>query len=575
MSRKKQFRERRITAVFIIFLVMSAAIMGRLFSLQILNHGEYTRLARKQRGFEEVLKPERGKIYFQDKNSNLILAAGNKEWKTIIADPRLIANSEETANNLSKILKINKDEIIKKIFKKEDPYEIIAKKIDDDIADQIKNLDLEGITLESERKRIYPLGRQASQILGFVSYGNEEEEGQYGLEEFLDKDLRGEKGFFAGEKDTSGFWIALGKRILNPPKNGSSAVLTIDQNIQSKIELELETLKKKWGASGGHILVIDPKTGRILAEAVDPSFDPNEYSRVKNLSVFLNPAVESTFELGSVLKPITMAGGLDNGVITPETTYTDTGEVKIKGYTIKNFDGKAHGIQTMTQVLEQSLNTGAMYVGNLLGKERFKTNLEKFGFGEKTGIDLPGEVAGNISNLSNMRDIDYATASFGQGISVTPLQLAMAISAIANEGKLMKPYIIDKIIDESGAEVKTEPQVKREVIKKETAEMLTKMLVSVVRVGYDNRAGVKGYFVAGKTGTAQIPRSDGKGYSDKVIHSFVGYAPAFNPRFLILIQLNEPTGNRFAANTLPASFRNLAGYILNYYEIPPDEERSE
>ena len=519
-----------------------------------------------------MLKPERGKIYFKDKNSDLILAAGNKEWKTIIADPRAIIDPEKTAEVLSGILKIDKNEIFKKISKKEDPYEIILKKANDEMVENIKLLDLAGIGLEPERKRIYPLGGQASQVIGFVSYADDEERGQYGLEGFLDNEFRGEQGLFVGEKDTSGFWIALGKRILNPPKNGSSAVLTIDHNIQAKAELELETLKKKWGASSGHILVIDPKIGKILALAVNPGFDPNEYSKVKDLSIFLNPAVESVFELGSVLKPVTMAGGLDLGLVTPSTTYTDTGEVKIKGYTIKNFDGKAHGAQTMTQVLEQSLNTGAIFVSNLVGKENFKINLEKFGFGEKTGIDLPGEVSGNISNLNNLRDIDYATASFGQGISVTPIQMAMAISAIANGGKLIKPYIIDKIIDESGAEIKKTTETKREVIKRETAETLTKMLVSVVRIGYDNRAGVRGYFVAGKTGTAQVPKFDGKGYSDKVIHSFVGFAPAFNPRFLILIQLNDPKGNRFASNTLSPSFHNLAEYILNYYEISPDEK---
>jgi cell division protein FtsI/penicillin-binding protein 2 len=198
-------------------------------------------------------------------------------------------------------------------------------------------------------------------------------------------------------------------------------------------------------------------------------------------------------------------------------------------------------------------------------------NLEKFGFGAKTGVDLPGEVAGNISNLKNGRDIDYATASFGQGISVTPLQLAMAIGAIANQGKLMKPYVIEKIIDDSGGEIKKEPETKSEVIHKDIAETLTKMLVSVVRSGYDNRAGVKGYFVAGKTGTAQVPEKNGRGYSDKVTHTFVGYAPAFDPKFLILIQLNEPKGNRFAANTLTPTFHNLAEYILNYYEVPPDD----
>ena len=225
----------------------------------------------------------------------------------------------------------------------------------------------------------------------------------------------------------------------------------------------------------------------------------------------------------------------------------------------------------MTQVLEKSLNTGAVYVAELLGQDRHSSYLRKFGFGKKTGIDLPGEVSGDLLNLDAGRPIDFATASFGQGIAVTPIQIIAAFAAIANKGTLMKPHVIDTIIDSSGNRFTQNPEVVERVVSPETAETLTKMLVSVVRSGFENRAGVKGYFVAGKTGTAQIPRSDARGYTDEVIHTFVGYAPAFDARFLIYFQLNKPKGNRFAANTLTPAFHDLAEYILNYYEVPPDE----
>ena len=225
----------------------------------------------------------------------------------------------------------------------------------------------------------------------------------------------------------------------------------------------------------------------------------------------------------------------------------------------------------MSQVIEKSLNTGVVYVARLIGKEAHREFLRRFGLGEKTGVDLPGELSGDISNLEEGRDIDFATAAFGQGIAVTPLQTAMAIGAIANHGILMKPYVVERITEDSGNEMRREPETVRRVISEKTAEELTKMLVATVRNSFENRANVKGYFVAGKTGTAQIPREDGKGYSDDVIHTFVGYAPAFDPKFLVYIQLNKPKGNRFAANTLTPFFHDLAEYMLNYYEIPPDE----
>lgn len=368
------------------------------------------------------------------------------------------------------------------------------------------------------------------------------------------------------------FWAAIGNRIVHPPARGSDAVLTVDINIQKKAEEVLEAAYKKWSPRSAALLVTDPATGKILALSGLPTFHPGEFSKEKDFSVFLNPLAEASYEPGSVVKPITLASALEEGKIKPEMTYEDVGFARIGSHTIKNFDGKAYGIQTMSQILEKSLNVGAVFVSRLLGQEKQYDYLKRFGFGKKTGVDLPGEITGNITNLEQGREIDFASASFGQGIAVTPLQLASAIGAIANHGNTVKPFVVEKIIDNSGNETKKEPEIIRRVVSEKTAEEITKMLVSVVRNGFENRAGVKGYFVAGKTGTAQIPRRDGRGYSNQVVHTFVGYAPAFKPRFLILLQLNEPAGNRFASNTLTPAFHDLTEYILNYYEVPPDEK---
>ena len=558
--------------VLLFFLMALVALLVRLFMLQIVYHREYLKLASRQHDFVEELLSERGIIYAQDKDKNFVPLALNKNEKNLIASPKDIKNPETAATILAKEFSLDKNELLKKLSRKDDAYEIIFKGIDVEQAEKISAKLPQGLFFEEGKRRTYPHSTIAAQLLGFVSKEKDSDQGRYGLERFYNKDLSGEKGVFEGAKDASGFWVALGKSIVNPAKNGANLLSTIDFNIQLKSEEVLKGVKQKWGASSGVLLVIDPKTGRVLALVVNPVFDPNAFAKEKDFSVFLNPLVESTYELGSVLKPITMAGGLEERLITPDTTYEDTGEVKVGGFKIQNFDQKAHGIQTMTQVLEKSLNTGAVYVAKLLGHEKQLAYLKKFGFGEKTFVDLPGEVTGNISNLKADREIDFVTASFGQGIAVTPLQLAMAMGAMANEGKLMRPYAVEKITDDSGNERKIEPQVVRQIISKETADTLTKMLISVVRSGFENKAGVKGYFVAGKTGTAQIPKRDDRGYSDKVIHTFVGYAPAFSPRFLVLLQLNEPKGNRFASNTLTPAFHDLAEYILNYYEVPPDEK---
>lgn len=563
---------RRMTILLLFFFILIGVLLSRLFVLQILHHREYADLASRQHNSIQEVFPERGIIYSQDKNKNLIPLALNQTYSTLIASPRLIKNSDETADIITSVLHISRDKLIQQFSKIGDSYEIIAKKVENGDREKIAAKKLNGISFEEEKRRVYPHGALGAHVVGFVSKIDDKESGQYGVERFFEQDLAGEKGFLEGAKDASGFWIALGRKIVNPSKNGSDIVLTIDYNIQTKAEEVLAAAKEKWRAPSGAVLVIDPQTGKILASAGNPAFDPNDFSSQKDYSVFLNPLVQATYEAGSVMKPITMAGGLEEKLVASDSVYQDSGVIKIDGYEIKNFDGKAYGIQTMTQVLEKSLNTGAAFVAKLLGQKRQYEYLRKFGFGEKTGVELPGEVAGNLTNLDSGREIDFITASFGQGIAVTPLQLAFAVGAVANGGNLMKPVVVEKIIDDSGNTVTRNLEVRRRVLSPSIAEILSKMLVSVVRIGYENRAGVKNYFVAGKTGTAQIPNRTGHGYSDKVIHTFVGYAPAFRPRFLVVLQLNDPSGNRFASNTLTSSFHDLAEYILNYYEIPPDEK---
>ena len=562
---------RRMAGILIFFCMLFAAIVARLFLLQIISHRAYVTLAAKQHMTIQDVTPERGGIYMHDKDGSPVPLAENRMYKTLVVSPKLVTDADGAAGFLAGEFGLDKVTLVKKFSNKDDEYEIIARRVEPKKADEIEQKKLAGIFFEEEKLRSYPHGTLAAQFVGFVSRQQDVEEGKYGLERYYEKELVGAAS--GGEqKDTSNFLLALGRQIVHPVQNGSDMYTTIDYNIQLKTEEVLATVREKWQAHSGLAIVLEPKTGRILALANIPTFDPNNYSKEKDFSVFLDSAVQASYELGSVMKPITMSAALEERVVKPETNYTDTGSVTFGTYTIKNFDEKAHGVQTMTQVIENSLNTGMVFVARLLGKEKELDYLKRFGFGQKTNVDMVGELTGNILSLNNKRDIDYATASFGQGIAVTPLQVTMAIGAIANKGVLMQPYVVDRIVDDSGNVITKNPTVVRQVISKETAETMTKMMIGVVRNGYENRAGVKGYFIAGKTGTAQMSKTDGRGYSDKVIHTVVGYAPAFDPRFLVLLELVDPRGNKFAANTLTPAFHDLAQFILNYYEIPPDEK---
>ncbi len=315
---------------------------------------------------------------------------------------------------------------------------------------------------------------------------------------------------------------------------------------------------------------MNPKTGMVITMANYPNFDPNQYGKTQ-IKVFVNSAIGPVYEPGSVFKPITMAIALDQGVVTPMSTYQDKGFVKIGGYTIDNADKKIFGEQTMTQVLEKSINTGIIYVERLLKKDTIKTYLNKFGFGHKTGIDLPSEGTGDISRLETGREIYFATAAFGQGITVTPIQLVRAFSAIANDGILPKPKVVESIEKDGKIQDSiSEKDVIQEqnIISPNTANRLTAMLVSVTENGTGKRAKIPGYWIATKTGTAQIP--DKGGYGEDTIHTIVGFGPAYDAQFVILIKLTRPQGVRFAAVSVAPLFRDIAEYLLNYWEISPE-----
>jgi len=570
---------RRLSLLMLVFFVIGGVIGARLFSLQILEYEEYYALAQGQHQFFQKLFPQRGEILMQDffrreqNKTALSPLALNREFKQVFAIPAQISieDKESLAEELSLLLNLDKEIILERVSKIGDPYEPLKHKVEKETAQKIEDLGVEGIAVAPEIWRYYPHGSLACHLLGFVGMKDEKKIGQYGLEGYYEEELKGEIGFFTGEKDIWGYSIPSLKREFKPAQDGEDLVLTIDENIQFKVEKELAQMVEKWEGTGGTIIVMDPRTGAIRAMANWPVFDPNNYSQVENIDVFLNPAISSVYEPGSVMKPITMAAGLDSGNIAPDTTYHDEGQVRIGGYIIRNVDGKSYNQPTMTEVLEKSINTGAVFVQQKIGPEIFQEYISAFGFGEPTGVDLSGEIGGDISNLFTGREINLANISFGQGIAVTPLELTRAVAAIANGGKLMRPFVVEKRIKPDGSEIVTKPQVVREVISPKTARQLTRMLVSVVENGFGRPARIPGYDIAGKTGTAQVPDPEKGGYSEETIHTFVGYAPAFNPAFVILVKLDKPKGIRFAADSVSPVFKELARYLFNYLEIPPNK----
>lgn len=559
--------------VFFVFLG-ALIILFRLYALQVTAYPTYRHIAQNQRSFFQELIPRRGEVYLQEKNEGLYPLAVNRQMRMAYAVPKEIKEKDKAIDSLASILSLEKEFVAAKLSDPEDMFEILKRKLTDEETAKIKEAGIAGIYLLPESFRYYPAGELAAQVAGFVGSDGKEYKGRYGIEAYWEEELKGKAGSLTQEGDVKGRWISIADRIVKPAEDGVDLVLTIDHTVQYEVEKILKKAIEKYGADSGNIVVMDPSTGKMLAVANYPGFNPNEYSKTEDMSLFMNSAVRIPYESGSVFKTITAAIGIDDGKIEPETVYVDTGSVYEAGYEIKNSDGKAYGKQTMTQVLENSLNTGAIYIEKLVGNQKFADYVRRFGFGEKTGIDLPGESAGNIENFKEKRiNINFFTASFGQGITVTPIQLANAYSAIANGGKLMKPRIVDKIIYPDGKTEEIRPEEIRRVIKEETAGKVGEMLRSVVVNGHGKRADVPGYLVGGKTGTAQVAKIGEKGYEEEVtVGSFAGYAPIGDPKFVVVVKIDNPKGIQWAESTAAPAFKEVMEFLLEYYNIKPTEE---
>jgi len=491
--------------------------------------------------------------------------AVNKDNWAISVDLYNVEDKNALAKDLCEVIGMEEDEIASKL-NGEEKYVVLKRGLSSEDLDRIKELNLPGLSWQNNCDRFYPQGEFLSQTLGF--FGGEGY-GQYGLEGYYDDILQGKSGI-KEEKKGLGSIFSFGEEV---SLDGSDLYLTIDCNIQFQAEALLKKAKENLNIEGGQIIVTKPDSGRILALADLPTFDPNFYYKQKNLEIFQNGAVQKLFEPGSIMKPITMASALNEKKITPDTVYTDYGSVSLSTKTIHNFNNKIYGEQTMTQVLENSINTGAVYAQQQIGNKKFFSYIEKFGFTEKTGVDIQGEVYSRNDNLKNGPDINFATASFGQGIELTPIQLVRAFSAFANNGKMSKPYIVQKIV--SGSDQKeTVPEISEQIVSQETISQLTSMLVNVVENGFDKATKIPGYYLAGKTGTAQVPLKNKKGYDEnKTIQSFIGFGPAFDPEFLIFVKLDDPKISSSSLSALPV-FKELAQYIINYWKIPPDYDVS-
>ena len=434
-----------------------------------------------------------------------------------------------------------------------------------------RKLAIAGLGFSEKSYRFYPEGNIGANLLGFVGFVGDQEKGRYGLEEYFDQELYGRPGSIKIERDAKGQAISINDREYLKPENGADLILTINRSIQFTACKKLNEAVAKYGADGGSVIIMEPKTGAILAMCSNPDYDGNEYQKVKDIKVFTNPAVFSQYEPGSIFKVLTMAMALDQEKITPQTTYDDTGQVKIADRTMENSDHKANGAQTMTQVLEKSLNTGAIFVMRKIGPDLFADYVKEFGFGEKTGLELTGESKGDIKNLMTkpVHELYAATASFGQGLSVTPIQMVSVFSAIANNGILMKPYLVKEIIKPDGAKIETSPKVIRRVISEKAATILGGMMVNVVENGHGKKAAVKGYYVGGKTGTAQVAKKGG--YEDNInIGSFGGFAPIDDPKFVMLVRIDRPRNVEWAESSAAPLFGQLAEYMLNYWQIPKE-----
>ncbi len=567
--------EGRFWFMYIVFFLIGCAIIVRLGYLQLYQNGFYAMLASDQHDMQTKLIPSRGQIFARDHIYGTLypLATNRTAW-SVYAVPRNIVDKPAVARTVSDILGIPYDDVYTKLTKRDnDPYEVLIKDVHVDAVENLKTAQLQGIGFLSQNARLYPEKNISGQLIGFVTDDEKSAslKGRYGIESSYDDILRGRPGSMSVEKDAKGNTLSTGNTQLNPAENGSDLILTIDRSVQFKTCNVVAEAVKKYQADSGTIIIMNPNTGAILAMCSAPNFDSADFKNVEDVADYSNKALYTSYEPGSVFKPIIMSSAIDAEKVTPNTTYEDMGFINIDEYKIRNSDHAAHGVQTMVQVLEKSLNTGMVFVEKQLGHDLFLRYIKGFGFGEKTNIGVTPESAGDISNIEKTSKIFMVTASYGQGITMTPMQIVRAYAAMGNGGKLVRPYIVDEIVHADGSREKTKSIVVNQVISSRTSQLITGMLIDVVEKGHGKKAGVPGYWVAGKTGTAQVAKAGGGGYQKNInIGSFAGYAPANNPRFAMIVKIEHPRDVAWAEASAAPIFGEMASYLLTYMQIPPE-----
>ena len=554
-------RKKRIKVLFFIITFILLLLIARLIWIQIINNDEYYDKALQQRIMELKVNPDRGKIF--DINGKELAVSVTS--KTVVGLPKQITNPTQTAGKLADILSIEYETIYNRITK--DAYAVyLERQIPDKQVEEINNLKLDGITFIDESKRIYPRDKLVSQVLGFTGIDNN---GLEGMELSFDRYLTGSRGLILTERDASGQVIPESVIDYIPEKDGNNIYLTINEAIQYSAERELVTAANKFNAEGGTIIVMQPETGNIISMANYPTYDPNNFSDY-NKKYWRNRAITDNYEPGSTFKIITTASAIEEGVVNQNDIFYDAGKIKVEREYIECWDDDGHGIETFSEVVQNSCNPGFVQVGLRMGKESFFNYINAFGFGQKTNIELPGEATGLIPQYKNVGDIELATISFGRGISVTPIQLISAISAVANDGILMKPKLVDKITDQNGKILKeSKPIEVRKVVSNKTANKTLSLLENVVRSGTGTNAFIEGYRVGGKTGTAQHYNSN------LYDSSFVGLFPVNNPQFVVLVVLyGIDNQTYYASQTAAPLFKKIASDLIRYYKVPSQNENN-
>lgn len=564
-------QNNRIKLIFLIVVLVFIIIIIRVFCLQVVEYRKLNTLAENLWSRNLPVGADRGRIL--DRNGKVI--AGNVTTSSLVLIPNQIKNKEEVSKNLAEVLGVSYDEMYKHVSKKVSIERVHpeGRDLSYEISEKINNFKYDGVYLLKETERYYPYKETLSHVIGYVGIDNQ---GLSGLELLYDKYLTGTNGSIKYFSDGKGKKLVL-PEIYETPTPGMDINLTIDLDLQLILENELTNAEKKYNVEGAIGIVMDPKTGEILAMSNRPTFDPTNYQNYSIETINRNLAIWSSYEPGSTFKILTVAAAVNEGKINLfEDTYFDTGSIRVDGGVLHCWKHKGHGQQTFLEVIENSCNPGFVVMGNKLGKETLFDYIYRFGFGKKTGIDLNGEGKGILFDLEKVGPLELATTSFGQGVSVTALQQVEAVSAIINNGNMYIPFVVKSISDyETGTIIKeTKPNLKgKNLIKEESSKLVRYALESVVANGSGHNAYIEGYRIGGKTGTAQKVGQDGKYMVGNYILSFIGFMPADDPKYVVYIALDGAKGVTQYGGTASAPIaKNIFNGIINLYDLKESKD---